>query len=74
MEYSVKYRSVMFPEAIRLSIKTFDRNEAISQMRDEVFFYHAIESWIEVDGEVIDRFAFTPEVRDAIKAVDATEA
>ena len=74
MEYSIKYRTAIFPETARFYTKTFDRNDAISEMRDLVFFQDAIVAWIEVDGEVIDRFAYTSEVCDAIKAVDATEA
>ena len=70
MEYSIKYQAAMFPEATRHFGKTYDRNDAISMMRDLVFFHDATQAWIEVDGEIVDMFCYTPEVRDAIKAAD----
>jgi hypothetical protein len=70
MEYVIKYQTVLF-NVVRTFTKTSDRNTAISEMRDLVFFHDAQTAWIEVDGKIIDQFTYTPEVRDAIKAVDA---
>lgn len=69
MKYTVKYRN-FFPKVERLSIETADRNEAISEMRDLIFFGSAVKSWIEADGKVIDYFVATSEVVEAIKAAE----
>ena len=79
MEYHVKYETFIDQKILRIkrerhALTTQDRNEAISEMRDLVFFHDAQTAWIEVDGKTIDSFHHTEEIALAEKAARLAES